>query len=92
MDDSGQQDAPLDVLSRSQGLSILSYLDEHQRAQYSEIQDDLELNSSVVNRRLKELKAINFVRKRHGIYEITPAGSRAVLLVEHLNELANSSQ
>lgn len=76
----------VDVLAKSQATTILVYLCRNGEAQFSEIRDQLDLNPSIVDRRLTEFIEAGAVRKYKGLYRITDVGRQTTAVLTYLDE------
>lgn len=74
------------ALGRAHGAEILAYLGVHDRARFSHVERDLDLNPATVDRRLKELADAGLVDVDCGVYEITSWGRDALVTIARWDE------
>jgi DNA-binding HxlR family transcriptional regulator len=75
----------LETLSRSRTDEILVYLCLEGGARFSEFEHELELNPSMVSRRLTSLVDLGAVSKERGHYQITDEGRALVAAYNYLD-------
>ena len=75
----------LETLSRSRTDEILVYLCLEEGARFSEFEHELDLNPSMVSRRLSSLVDLGAVEKDRGHYRITDAGRALVAAYNYLD-------
>lgn len=70
----------LKVISRNGAVDVLRSL-YRRPLRFSEIMFETKLNPAVLTRHLKTLGDMGFVKKRGGLYELTPKGDQLVNLI-----------
>lgn len=75
----------LETLSRSRTDEILVYLCLEEGARFSEFEHELDLNPSMVSRRLSSLVDLGTVEKDRGHYRITDTGRALVAAYNYLD-------
>lgn len=79
---------PLDAISKANAVDVLMYVCTEGKARFSDVRKDLDLNPSVVNRRLKDLRRADFIRKEKGLYVITDDGRDAAAVLHRFDDQA----
>lgn len=75
----------LETLSRSRTDEILVYLCQEEGARFSEFEHELDLNPSMVSRRLSSLVDLGAVEKDRGHYRITEEGRALAAAYNYLD-------
>ena len=75
----------LETLSRSRTDEILVYLCQEEGARFSEFEHELDLNPSMVSRRLSSLVDLGAVEKDRGHYRITEEGRSLAAAYNYLD-------
>jgi DNA-binding HxlR family transcriptional regulator len=76
----------VDALCKSSALEILMYLCREEHARFTDVQHDLDLNPSIVDRRFSELTEAGVVRKDKGLYHITDRGREVAALIHRMDD------
>lgn len=80
----------LEALERSKSKDVLAYICTEQAVRFSELERELGLNASVVNRSLDGLVEAGAVEKQKGRYELTTHGRALAAMYNHVDGSACS--